>query len=306
MPQSRILVIGSTNTDMVVKVPTLPTHGQTVLGGTFYMNPGGKGANQAVAAARAGGAVTFITALGDDQFGKDSRTRFEHEGIDTRFIAMKTGIPSGVALILVDKHGENLIAVASGANMQLQRDDLVNFEAAFEQAQMTIAQLEIPLDSVAWAVRRAAEAGSTVLLNPAPMPPDGLPDSILRYVDILTPNEGELLAMASGTQQVDDAARRVLARGVKIVVVTQGKRGVKVYTEEGSFSMPSIKVNTVDTVGAGDCFSACLGVALAEGHSLPDAARFAVVAAGLSTTVAGAQQSMPSRKAIEEYLVSMK
>jgi ribokinase len=298
-----ILVIGSTNTDMVVQVPDLPCHGQTVLGGDFRVTPGGKGANQAVAAVRAGGAVTFITALGNDTFGEESRQRFAGEGIDTHYIALKTGAPSGVALILVDAKGENMIAVAPGANGQLSPDDLVAAGEVFRKAHMAILQLEIPLETVLWAVERAAAAECPVLLNPAPMPAGGLSDTLLACVDILTPNEGELLSLVPGAHSVEEAAAAVLLRGPKILVVTQGKRGAMVFTREGAFQVPAMAVNAVDTVGAGDCFSACLGVALAEGHSLPDAVRFAVAAAGLSTTVIGAQASMPTRDAIEAALL---
>ena len=304
MARPQILVIGSTNTDMVVEVPVLPVHGQTVLGGDFRMTPGGKGANQAVAAARAGGAVTFVTALGKDAFGEVNRQRLQREGIDTRFMAIKDGVPSGVALILVDALGENLIAVAPGANGQLLPAELAAADAAFDSALQVILQLEIPLESVEWAVRRAAEAECSVLLNPAPMPPGGLPDAILAQVDVLTPNEGELLAMAPGADSVAAAATHVLTRGPQIVVVTQGKRGASVFTRDESFHLPAYSVDSVDTVGAGDCFSACLGVALAEGHALPQAVRFAAAAAALSTTVPGAQSAMPTREAIEEFLAA--
>ena len=304
MRKSRILVIGSTNIDMVVQLPTLPAPGETVLGGVFRMTPGGKGANQAVAAARAGGAVTFLTALGDDNFAVESRQHFTEEGIETRFIVDKTGVASGVALIMVDAHGENLIAVASGANMQLQQEELSAAEAAFDDAQMAILQLEIPLESVAWAVERATLIGCRVLLNPAPIPPTGLPDAILSQVDILTPNEGELQALAPEARAVEEAAAQLLARGPQMVVVTQGRRGATAFTREGALHLPAFTVKTVDTVGAGDCFSACLGVALAEGQALPEALRFAIAAAGLSTTVPGAQASMPTRGAIEDFLTT--
>ncbi|MHB9130257.1 MAG: ribokinase [Armatimonadota bacterium] len=302
MSRPHIIVIGSTNTDMVVETPALPEPGETVLGGAFRMTPGGKGANQAVAAARAGGQVTFVTAVGDDTFGMESRERFVREGIETRYVFTKPGMPSGVALILVDACGENMIAVAPGANAVLTTDDLAQAAAVFHQARMVILQMEIPLESAIDAAARAAAAGCTVLLNPAPMPAAGLPDTLLRHVDILTPNEGELLALTPGTKSVEEAAARVLACGPEILVVTRGKRGAAVFTRDGAFEVPAIPVNAVDTVGAGDCFSACLGVALAEGHSLPDAVRFAVAAAGLSTTTPGAQEAMPERAAIERAL----
>ncbi|MHB0938817.1 MAG: ribokinase [Armatimonadota bacterium] len=300
MARPKILVVGSTNTDMVVETPSLPAPGQTVLGGAFRMTPGGKGANQAVAAARAGGDVTFITAVGDDNFGTESIARFRTEGINTRHIVTCRGVPSGVALIMVDARGENLIAVAPGANAGLLPGDLAAAEAAFRENSFLIMQLEIPPESVQWAAERAAKSDATVLLNPAPMPPDGLPHALLQYVDILTPNEGELRALAPDAGSLEEAAARVLARGPKIVVATRGKRGATAFTPDGALEVPAVQVTPVDTVGAGDCFSAFLAVALAEGHSLAGALHFAVAAAGLSTTRPGAQASMPARAEIEK------
>ena len=302
MARPKILVVGSTNTDMVVAAPALPAPGQTVLGGAFRMTPGGKGANQAVAAARAGGDVTFVTAVGDDGFGTESVARFRAEGIDIRHIVTCRGVPSGVALIMVDAYGENLIAVAPGANARLLPGDLATADTAFRETSFLITQLEIPPESVQWAAEKAAHTGTTVLLNPAPMPPEGLPDELLQYVDILTPNEGELRALAPEAGSLEEAAARVLARGPKIVVITRGKRGATACTPDGPLEVPAVRVTPVDTVGAGDCFSACLAVALAEGHSLADALRFAVAAAGLSTTRPGAQASMPTRAEIEGIL----
>jgi len=302
MVRPQILVVGSTNTDMVVETPALPAPGQTVLGGAFRMTPGGKGANQAVAAARAGGDVTFITAVGDDGFGAESIARFRREGIDTRHIVTCAGAPSGVALIMVDTRGENLIAVAPGANARLLPEHLEKADDAFHKASFLILQLEIPPQSVLWAARRAAEVGATVLLNPAPMPPEGLPDELLRCVDILTPNEGELRALAPDADSLEAAANRILDCGPRIVVATRGKHGATAFTPDGKIDMPAAQVTPVDTVGAGDCFSACLAAALAEGHSLADALRFAVAAAGLSTTRPGAQASMPMREEIEKLL----
>lgn len=302
MSTPRILIIGSTNTDMVVETPALPTPGQTVLGGAFRMTPGGKGANQAVAAARAGGQVTFITAVGDDTLGTESRERFAHEGIDVTHLFVKAGVPTGVALILVDAHGENMIAVAPGANGRLNTDDLVTAATAFVDTRLLVMQLEIPLESARWAAEYAVRLGCPVLLNPAPMPAEGLPDALLRCVDMLTPNEGELMALAPGATTLEEAAHAVLARGPKTLVVTRGKEGATVFTAEESFDVPAFPVAAVDTVGAGDCFTATLAVACAEGKPLPEAVRFAAAAAALSTTVPGAQAAMPTRDVIERML----
>jgi ribokinase len=292
----RMLVVGSTNTDMVIQAPTLPQPGETVLNGTFRLTPGGKGANQAVAAARAGAAVTFVTAVGDDCFGVESRAGFAAEGIDTRYLVTRPGVPSGVALILVDAQGENMIAVASGANMTLTSADL---PTDFSDVTLCLLQLEVPLATVQAAAERARAAGARVLLNPAPMPPTGLPDALLRCVDVLTPNAGELRALVPEAETLDDAAALILARGVDALVVTRGRAGATLFTADGNMHIPAHPVPAVDTVGAGDCFSAALGVALLEGRSLPDAARFAAVAAALSTTRPGAQASMPTRAEID-------
>ncbi|HEX2949493.1 MAG TPA: ribokinase [Armatimonadota bacterium] len=304
MDKSKLLVIGSTNTDMVVEASSLPVPGQTVLGGSFRMTPGGKGANQAVAAARNGADVTFITALGDDNLGTESLARFSREGINTSHISIKHGVPTGVALILIDAQGENMIAVAPGANGELQPDDLVKAAPAFYGTKLLIMQLEIPLSSVIWAAEYAKKLGCPVLLNPAPMPPEGLPEELLQHVDVLTPNEGELMGLAPGSSSLEAAAASVLARGPKTLVVTRGRHGATVFTNDGSFHVPAFPITAVDTVGAGDCFSASLGVALAEGKALNDAVKFAAAAAALSTTVHGAQSAMPTREMVEQFITS--
>ncbi len=302
MARPKIVVVGSTNTDMVVNTPKIPARGETVLGGEFRMTPGGKGANQAVAAQRAGGAVTFITAVGDDSFGQESIKRFSAEGIDTSYIVTKAGSSSGVALILVDEQGENIIAVAPGANSLLTPEDIEAAADAFTGAKQVIIQLEIPYETVLTAARLAKKAGSNVLLNPAPMPEGGLPSELLRYVDILTPNAGELLGLAPDMAQLDKAAMMVLSSGPETLVVTNGSSGATVYNMEGEHDVPAFSVETIDTVGAGDCFSASLGVALAEGWPMNHAVLLAAAAAALSTTKKGAQTAMPSRRAIEELM----
>ncbi|MEI7834703.1 MAG: ribokinase, partial [bacterium] len=249
-----------------------------------------------------GGAVTFITAVGDDAFGKESIERFTAEGIDVTYVYTKEGSPSGVALILVDEQGENVIAVAPGANSQLTPEDIAAAAPAFEGAKQVIIQLEIPYETVLAAVRMAKQAGSKVLLNPAPMPATGLPDELLRHVDLLTPNTGELLQLAPDISQIDMAANMVLSRGPETVVVTHGSQGATVFSMDGEHEVPAFSVDAIDTVGAGDCFSASLGVALAEGWPMNHAVRIASAAAALSTTKIGAQMSMPSRRAIEQLL----
>ncbi|HEY3378478.1 MAG TPA: ribokinase [Armatimonadota bacterium] len=305
MTKPQLLIIGSTNTDMVVQGATLPQPGETVTGGAFRLSPGGKGANQAVAAARAGAAVTFITALGDDALGQDSRERFTRDGIAIDYLVGKPGMATGVALIMVDASGENMISVAPGANDALTPENLVAAAPAFLDVQMLIMQLEIPLPSVQWAADYATKLGCPLLLNPAPMPPGGLPDSLLRCVQVLTPNEGELRALAPDAPTLEAAAASVLSRGPQVVVVTRGRQGAEVFTAQETFHVPAFPVAAVDTVGAGDCFTAALGVALVEAQPLRDAVRFAAAAAALSTTLRGAQEAMPSREAIERFLEAM-
>ncbi len=299
--KARVLVIGSSNMDMVIAVPHLPAPGETVLGGEFRQVMGGKGANQAVAAARAGAEVTFITALGDDDLGRTSADRLRSEGINLCHAIHAPDTPNGVAFILVGEGGENLIAVAAGANSALSPAHIQATETAFEDAQVVLLQLEIPMETVLATVALARSYGCKVLLNPAPMPEGGLPAELLAQVDVFTPNEGELLAMEH-TTSLEEAARRALAQGPKLVVTTKGAEGAHAFTAEGEVSVPAIEVAPIDTVGAGDCFAGTLAVALAEGQQLEAALRFAVTAAGLSTTREGAMDSMPTRGEIEARL----
>lgn len=296
----KIVVVGSSNTDMVVKVPALPRPGETVLGGAFYRAAGGKGANQAVAAARAGGDVVLVAAVGSDDLGREAVEGFAAQGIDTGSIVEIQGAPSGVALILVDAAGENSIAVASGANGLLGPDRIREVEAVLSTASVVVLQLEVPLESVAEAVRIASQGGASVILNPAPAAP--LPDELLRRVTVLTPNqpEAELLTgiKPSDPPAREAAASELLARGVGAVVITLGADGAFVATSEGSEMVPGWEVVVEDTTGAGDVFNGALAAALAEGKSLSRAVRFANAAAALSVTRRGAQPSAPTRAEI--------
>ena len=303
---TRILVVGSSNTDMVIRVQRIPRPGETILGGAFSMAAGGKGANQAVAAARAGGRVTFVARIGDDIFGERALAGFEADGLDTRFVIRSSGSSSGVALINVDERGENSISVASGANALLSVDDVGKADAAFAAADVVLVQLESPLETVEAAVRKAGEKGVPVVLNPAPARP--LDDALLGRVAILTPNahEAEILAgIAVGDERgARAAAARLRARGPETVVVTMGERGV--YASAPGFDglVPAFKVEPVDTTAAGDVFNGALAVALAEKRPLPDALRFAQAAAAVSVTRTGAQPSAPTRAEIFGFLKS--
>lgn len=298
-----IVVIGSTNTDLVASVPRIPAPGETVLGGTLQTVAGGKGANQAVAAARLGGKVTFVARVGDDAFGRTALDGFARDGIDTRFVSITPGVPSGVALIAVnDKTGENIIVVAPGANAYLSPEDVEEAAEAFDTADAIILSLEVPLD----AIIRAAEMGRVrripVLLNPAPARP--LPDDLLANIDILTPNETEARALAGEDADNEDiriTAGALLSLGVGAAVVTAGPAGAILVTPDGVEHVPGYPVRAVDTVAAGDCFTGALAVEIASGRSLRDAVRFANAAAALKVTRCGAQPGIPTRDEVEAF-----
>lgn len=296
-----ILVVGSSNTDMVIQSPHLPRPGETVLGGTFFMNPGGKGANQAVTAARLGARVTFIGKTGSDIFGHQSQQLFEEEGIDTSYVFSDSKNPSGVALITVDARGENCIVVASGANAHLTPGDLKSAEEAIEQAGIILMQLEIPIETVEYVAETAARKNKRVILNPAPACPLSL--QLLRNLYAITPNQTEA-EFISGIRITDkksalQAARAIYKMGVKHVIITLGSRGALVYSRGLHAEIPAVPVEAVDTTAAGDVFNGALTVALSEGRELSDAIRFANKAAALSVTRSGAQASSPYRNEVD-------
>ncbi len=307
MTSPKIVVIGSSNTDMVVKLDRLPKPGETLLGGEFTSYGGGKGANQAVAAVRAGGDVTFVARLGCDALGDQALAFYIKEGIDTRFIFRDPSAASGVALIFVGGHGENSIAVAPGANAQLSPADLEAARPVITGADAVLLQLEIPLETVRSAVAMAHEAGVPVILNPAPAQP--LPDDLREQIDLLTPNESEAGALSGlgyqfveGKRKASKAAEVLHRLGSKAVIVTMGENGALISEPERSQIIKSFKVEAVDTTAAGDTFNGALAVALAEKQPLPEAVRFAQAAAALSVTRSGAQESTPRREEIERFL----
>ncbi|MGA2533122.1 MAG: ribokinase [Candidatus Aminicenantales bacterium] len=299
-----ILVIGSSNTDMIIRVPRIPRPGETILGGTFSMSPGGKGANQAVAAARAGGRVTFVARAGDDIFGRQALRNFEADGIDTRFVACDAWAPSGVALINVADDGENAISVAPGANARLTSEDIQKAAAAFEGSDIVLMQLETPLDTVRAAVEAARIRGIPVILNPAPA--RELDDGLLKNVTILTPNETEAEALTGIKVATESDARRAAAalraRGPRGVIITLGEKGCYAAADDFEGRIPAFRVRPVDTTAAGDVFNGALAVALAEQRAIVEALRFASAAAALSVTKLGAQPSAPTRADIEKLL----
>jgi ribokinase len=291
----KILVIGSTNTDMVIQSPKLPLPGETILGGQFFMFPGGKGANQAVAAARLGGAVTLVARTGDDVFGRQAKAQFQQEGIRTNFVSTDPDQPSGVALIMVDTRGENSIAVAPGANASLRESDLDRAGKDLEGAQVGLLQLEIPLDTVVYAISRLHAFGARVILNPAPARP--LPAEVYPYLHIITPNEteAEILTGVRVTDltTADQAARMLRQKGVQQVVLTLGAKGAYVCSDRFTGMVPAPVVEAVDTTAAGDVFNGALAVATAEEMTLEAAVGFACRAAAISVTRMGAQASAP-------------
>jgi ribokinase len=291
-----ILVLGSANADLVVRVERLPAPGETVTGGRFYEAAGGKGANQAVAAARAGGRVAFLGCVGTDAFGERAAASLAADGVDLRFLKRDPERATGVGLIAVDARGENAIAVAPGANLSILEADVDGALDALRDVDVVLVSLEVPLPSARRAIARGRAAGSRTILVPAPVPPDPeLPDSTLRDVSVLVPNEVEARALGGSPE-------RLLARGAGAVVMTRGARGALVATREGNCEVPAFPVTPVDTVGAGDCFAGALAVALAEGRDLASASRFACAAAAISVTRAGAQPSLPRRAEIDALL----
>lgn len=307
----RVLVLGSINTDMIVPVPELPAPGQTVLGGDLLVAPGGKGSNQAVAARRAGAEVALVAAVGDDDRGARSIEQHRDEGIDVSAIAIKRGVPTGAALIQVDSRGENLIAVSPGANARLAPQDVDALpDALFQAADILLAVLEVPLETVVAALRRARRVnpGARTVVNPAPTSAEfraRLPE-LVPLIDLLTPNRVEARGLLPDAP--DDPARLVEALealGLRAVLMTLGASGALLRTGGASTMIPPLPAVAVDTVGAGDAFNGALAARWAEGAALDEAARFAAVAAGLAVSAPGAQTAIPPRSRVLEHLNSL-
>jgi ribokinase len=296
----RIIVIGSSNTDMVIKSKKLPTPGETILGGTFLMNPGGKGANQAVAAARLQGNVTFVAKTGIDVFGSESKQLFDKEQIDTRFLIRDDNNPSGVALINVDENGENSIVVASGSNGTLSAYDIHEEVFVNEPDDIFLMQLEIPVGTVEFVAQKAASKGNRVILNPAPA--RQLSDDLLNCLYMIIPNEHEAEILTgikvTDIETAEKAARKLYTKGVKNVVITMGGTGAFLFTPSNSEMISVVPVKAVDTTAAGDVFCGALAVALSEGKNTKEAVVFANKAAAISVTRMGAQASAPYRSEI--------
>ena len=302
---ANIVVVGSLNMDLIGRAPIIPAPGETVLGSHFSTAAGGKGANQAVAAARLGAQVTMVGCVGDDDYSRRLLAGLQADGVDTQFVRVDTDAHTGVAIITVDDAGENSIVVISGANWQLTQTDVSVAEAAIAEADMLVLQLESPLEVVVYSTKVAARHGVPVLLNPAPARP--LPSSLLARTTYLIPNESEAALLADCSvdemEGVATAANRLRERGVENVVLTMGGRGAYLHSASESLMVPAFPVQPVDTTAAGDAFVAGLAVAMGQGQSLPEAVRLAAAAGALAATKAGAQPSLPTRAEVQALLL---
>ena len=300
--KNRIVIVGSSNTDMVVRVDHFPLPGETLMGNNFLTAKGGNGANQAVAVARLGGEAVFVCCLGNDAFGHQTIGILQQEGMDTTHVRMIEGAASGVALIPVDRNGENTIIVASGANALLSEEDIKAAEEDIKEAGILLMQLETPLPALIAAARIAHENGVKVVLNPAPFPQDPLPAELLSHVDIIIPN-GTEAAYMTGVQVTDlesagKAIKAIQSMGIEQVVITAGKDGAYTCKDKEIILVPSFPVKAVDTVAAGDTFCGALCVALTKGFAWEDAIRVGNKAASIAVTRVGAQPSVPTSQEV--------
>lgn len=298
---NNIIVVGSSNTDMVTVSERLPAAGETVIGKKFFTNPGGKGANQAVAACRMNGKVTFIAKVGGDLLGKQAIEIYRKEGIDTQYISKESESVSGVALINVDARGENTIVVVPGANNLLRETDIEKAGDAFAQAEIFLTQLETPLETVLFLSRKVAALGKKLILNPAPA--RSLPDDLLAHLYMITPNESEAEQLTGikvcDMRSAHEAALSLKSKGVEVVIITMGENGAYLLSDKISELIPAPVVQARDTTAAGDTFNGALAVALSEGMDLQKAVRFANECAAISVTREGAQAAIPFRKELE-------
>ena len=297
---AKLTVVGSSNTDMVIKTPRFPLPGETIIGGDFFMFPGGKGGNQAVAAARMGGEVSFICCLGDDVFGRQSLEGYNKEGIDTSGILLLKDVPSGVALITVNAQAENEIVVASGANNSLSAEHLRANKAKIEETGLVLTQLETPVSVVAELASLCRNSDIPLIINPAPA--QELSDDILDGLYLITPNETETHILTgieiSDKESASRAASALLIKGVRNIIITMGKRGAFFKNAEEEFTVLPPKVEAVDTTAAGDVFNGALAVCLAEQMSWKESIDLASRAAAVSVTRMGAQASAPYKKEV--------
>jgi ribokinase len=305
LEDAAILVIGSINMDLAASCPRIPRPGETVLGTSLLESPGGKGANQAVAAGLLGGAVSMTGCVGADAFGPALRRSLARAGVGVDRVLVR-GDRSGLALIAVSERGENSILVVPGANALVDPDDVDATYRASPGARVVLLQLELPLATITSAAQLAHARGIQVILDPAPAPTTPLPADLLNQIDVITPNQSEAGSMTSiGVNTIDEAreaAHRLLARGPRTALVKLGAGGVLIVSQSGERHISGRRVDVVDTTGAGDCLAGALAVALTEGRSLDEAVIFANAAAALSTTRRGAQEAMPTRSEVDSFL----
>jgi len=302
--KNKVIVIGSYNTDMIIKTSRIPQPGETIIGGQFSTVGGGKGANQAVAAARAGAQVSFISRVGRDAFGREALINLKQNGVNIDYMSQDDQAPTGVASITVDEAGENSIVVASGANANLSPEDIDRAEAVIAGANVVSLQLEIPMETVAAAIRVAAKHGVQVILNPAPA--HEIETELYGKISLLTPNEVEA-EMLTGInidtdERLDQAAERMLAKGVTRLIITLGRNGVYYRDQDKQLRLRAYNVHAVDTTGAGDVFNGALAAFYQNEYPIEQAISLASAAAALSVTRIGAQNSAPLRAEIDEFI----
>ncbi len=298
---AKIVVVGSSNTDMVVTTPRIPVPGETIMGNDFSIHPGGKGANQAVAAARASASVTFIARVGDDDFGRRAVEGYKADKINIENIFTDPHYPTGVAVITVEESGQNSIVVAGGANERLSVEDIKKATSSISEADVMLVQLEVPLETIAFSLKMAKEFGIKTILDPAPAKP--LSDEIFQMVDIITPNETEAEILTginpSGDKEIEMVAAHLIEKVNEAVIITLGSRGVFFLSREGDKGFISAeKVKNVDSTAAGDVFSGYLAAALGNGDDYRKAITLANKAASVSVTKNGAQPSIPHLREI--------
>ncbi len=300
---ANILIVGSINMDLVVRVPHVPKPGETILGENFETFPGGKGANQAVAASRMGGEVTMVGRVGNDDFGNTLIQGLVENQIRTTHVIKDSEAPTGIAMIAVAADGENMIVVASGANKEVSIEDVNNTRELMREADLLLVQLECPLETVSESIDLAKAYDVPVVLNPAPAQP--LSEALLTKVDYLTPNEIEL-ALLGEKEDIDQAIKNLRGMGVRNLILTLGHNGVRVVTDEIDQHIPAYETTVVDTTAAGDAFNGALAVALAEGKPFLEAVHWGLAAGSLATTKRGAQPSLPTREEVESFLKSQR
>ena len=301
---NNIVVIGSSNVDMIIRGDRIPKPGETIIGGKFYKAAGGKGANQAVAAARAGGRVTFLSRVGNDVFGQEAIQGYRNDKINVNYVKVDQTESTGIALILVDSKGENCISVASGANMKLDKSDIKDANVELDNADVVLMQLETPIETIEYIIKSLKNKQVKTILNPAPALK--ISDDLLAHLTIITPNETEVELLTGVTVNDEKdalkASKILLDKGVKNVIITMGKKGAFLHSELGSILIPSFEVNALDTTAAGDTFNGAFAVAVAEGKALEDAVKYANAAAAISVTKMGAQPSIPLKNEIDNFL----